>query len=157
MAKYSEKFLIKNIIKRVIKSNQYQFKTQVYLLDKHWKKIVGSRLYPLCMPHNIYKKRLYINCRHQGLVQTLQFYKKDILDKIKTLYTEGHLLEHIDIDDIRFSYGNVNHAKQSLKAIKKEVKPDQKNKQDDSFEHLKQSLNIYFSRCTPPPGEENKR
>ncbi|MCH5149038.1 MAG: DUF721 domain-containing protein [Spirochaetales bacterium] len=62
-----------------------------------WGEIVGEKLSSLTYPEYIYKNTLCVYCRHAALFQSMNFYKGEIIKKIRAKIPD------LKIDDIYFS------------------------------------------------------
>jgi hypothetical protein len=99
MDKSKKAILIKEILNKILKDNRFTGEVKILKLKKYWLDIVGEELEKHITPIDIKKNILYINCDHQGWVNTLQFFKSDILDKIGQIFKE-----EIIIHDIKFLF-----------------------------------------------------
>jgi predicted nucleic acid-binding Zn ribbon protein len=94
---------IKDNIDRVLKKSELFFDFKIFRLKNRWKTIVGEQLGAHTWPYKIlYNQTLVVSCDHQGWVSSMQFYKKDILEKLHT----GFSGEYDGIIDIKFVFYN---------------------------------------------------
>lgn len=91
---------IKDIIDDIFKQSRILSDFRIIRLKKFWKEIIGKQLYKHTTPVKIDRTTLVINCDHQGWINTLQFYKKEILGNIKKYFNDN-----FKIDEVRFYYG----------------------------------------------------
>ncbi|MCG8570956.1 MAG: DUF721 domain-containing protein [Spirochaetes bacterium] len=119
---------IRSILERIMRRERMTFSAQVYLIEKNWQDIVGAKLFSYTMPRSIYKKVLSVNCLHQGLIPTLQSYKSQFFQRIMELKEKNKILNGIEIEDIRFVFGKVQHP--DIPEIKKTVKKAKKESPD---------------------------
>lgn len=91
---------IKDIIDDIFKRSSFLSDFRVVRIKKIWKEIIGVQLYKHTIPVKIERTTLVVNCDHQGWVNTLQFYKKEILENIKKKFNDD-----FKINDVRFYYG----------------------------------------------------
>ena len=74
---------------------------KIFRLKKNWIEIIGEQLSTHTKPVKIYSSTLVIHCDHQGWINTLQFYKQDILNNISNIFKN-----EINVNDIKFVYRN---------------------------------------------------
>lgn len=86
---------ISKLLSKTNSSVYYMFKLEN--LRGIWIDIVGEKLCNLTNPEYIYKNTLCVYCKHSGLIQSLNFYKNEILKKIQNKMPE------LKINDIYFS------------------------------------------------------
>ena len=91
---------IKDIIDDIFKKTSFLSDFRIIRLKKVWKDIIGDQLYKHTNPVKIDRSTLVINCNHQGWINTLQFYKKEILENIRKYFNDD-----FKISDVRFYYG----------------------------------------------------
>lgn len=106
MEKSNKKSEIKNIIDDIFKKSYIFSDFKITRLKKKWKEIIGEQLYNHTNPVKLEKNTLFINCDHQGWINTLQFYKKEILDNIKKIFNN-----EFNIIELKFNYGKINKIK----------------------------------------------
>ncbi len=106
MESSNKKSEIKNIIDDVFKKTNILTDFRISRLKKKWKEIIGEQLYDHTYPVKLEKNTLYINCDHQGWINTMQFYKKEILENIKKTFNN-----EFNIIELKFNYGKTNKIK----------------------------------------------
>lgn len=84
-----------NLLRLTNSSVYWMFKIEN--LKSVWIEIVGEKLSNLTCPEYIYKNTLCIYCKHAALIQSMNFYKKEMIQKIRTKIPD------LKIDDIYFS------------------------------------------------------
>mgnify|MGYP006309870705 CR=1 FL=1 len=102
MAKSREITSIRDVLNKILKYNKNLPDIEFVVLKKKWGIIVGEDLYKHTEPDRIYKNTLYVKCTHQGWINTLLLYKKEILEKINKNVTDS------TIRDIKFFYKRNN-------------------------------------------------
>lgn len=135
---------IQNILDKVVNENWYQYSFKVKLIQTHWLGIVGEKLSKFTFPYRIYNQILYVRCSHQGWIQTLQFHKKQILEKIQNLFNDKRIV----IQDVRFTFGQIHKTVQYSSKTTDNDEPKRKevDKDNKSFKVLKNLLNQFFER-----------
>jgi hypothetical protein len=108
---------IQDILKSAFHTPEYKQGLIIFLLQKKWNIIIGEKLFIHTDPEKIYGHKLYVKCSHQGWINTLQFYKKDILKNIKE-----NLEEDFNITDIIFTLGKIRKKDFCGKSIQEENK-----------------------------------
>ena len=101
MAKSNNFTGIKNILDNILKNEKYMPNLKIVKLKRDWNNIVGKQLSKYTQPKKIYQSVLVVDCNHSGWINTLQFYKDDILNKIREYYPDD-----MGIKDIKFFYFN---------------------------------------------------
>lgn len=99
----SAKDEISKLLSLTNKSVYWMFKIET--LKECWNDIVGEKLGSLTYPKYIYKKTLCVYCSHAALIQSLNFYKAEIIEKIK------EKMPDVTIDDVYFSVKKENISK----------------------------------------------
>ena len=94
---------IKDIINNLTTNSYFSYEYKLNVLKNNWEKVVGEKLYNQTEPFKLYKTTLYVNCVHQGLINTLLFYKDIILSKIQENFND-----RIVIKEIIFKFGQIN-------------------------------------------------
>lgn len=84
-----------NLLRLTNSSVYWMFKIEN--LKSVWGEIVGEKLSSLTCPEYIYKNTLCVYCKHAALIQSMSFYKKEMIKKIKTKIPD------LEIVDIYFS------------------------------------------------------
>ena len=100
MYKKNKESDIRDIIDDIFKRTSFLSDFRIIRLKKVWKEIIGDQLYKHTIPVKIDRDTLVINCDHQGWINTLQFYKKEILENIKKNFNDDFKL-----NKVRFYYG----------------------------------------------------
>jgi predicted nucleic acid-binding Zn ribbon protein len=95
---------IKEILNNILKENRFAPELKISKLKKKWLEIVGGELEKHITPVDIKKDVLFVNCDHQGWINTLQFFKSDILDNISKFFEN-----EIVIKDIKFIFNKNIH------------------------------------------------
>jgi predicted nucleic acid-binding Zn ribbon protein len=98
---------IKDILNSILKENKYLSEVKILKVKKKWNDIVGEELIKHTSPLYFKKDILFVNCDYQGWINTLQFYKSDILNNIINIFSD-----EIKIIDIRFIFVKDNNFKQ---------------------------------------------
>ena len=91
-------FLMKDVLKSIFNEKNMP-DLKIHRLKSKWIDIVGDNLSLHTYPARIQGLTLFINCDHQGWINTLQFYKEEIQKNIKI-----HFKDEIIINDIKFVY-----------------------------------------------------
>lgn len=78
-------------------NNSVYWMFKIENLKGYWSEIVGEKLSSLTCPEYIYKNTLCVYCKHAALIQSMNFYKTEMLKKIK------EKMPDLKIDDIYFS------------------------------------------------------
>ena len=143
MAKRNNISHIKEIIEGSINNREIRGNFKILLLKKAWKSIIGEKLYLHTAPQKILKNNLYIKCAHQGWIQTLYFYKSEILSNITKYY-----MDEIQIKDLVFVLGKINKDDfadnaNNLYENKNDIKHENMMKNDNLEDLLKE----YFKIC----------
>lgn len=89
---------IKKILENIFKESKILPDINVLLLKKNWENIIGDQLYEHTEPIRINKNQLIIKCDHQGWINSLQFYKSEIINNINSLSNNNI------IKDIKFIF-----------------------------------------------------
>ena len=142
---------IKDIIKNSIGGKAIKEGFKIHLLRKEWCEIIGEKLYRNTSPLKIVKTSLYVKCAHQGWIQTLTFYKKDIIEKINVKFKDD-----FEIAEIKFVFGKISEEdfieKESHLLINEKGKNSEfKPKTEDINELLKE----FFKNCDRKTGQTN--
>lgn len=85
MAKSDNFKEIKKIIENIFRENKMFPDMNILLLKKNWKEIIGDQLYNHTEPLRIHNNLLIVNCDHQGWINSLQFYKEEIIKNINNI------------------------------------------------------------------------
>jgi hypothetical protein len=135
---------IKEIIKYSINNKEFKDNFRILLLKKKWIDIIGEKLSIHTCPEKIMNNKLYIKCDHQGWIQTLQFFKKNILENIAELYKKEFLIK-----DIIFLLGKITIEEiDNIKNTKKEeIKIEEKSNEKTESTDIDSLLNEYFIKC----------
>jgi hypothetical protein len=80
-----------------VTNNSVYWMFKIENIKAMWNEIVGDKLYALTVPQYIYKTTLYVYCKHTALIQSLNFYKNEIIKKLEDKMPE------LNIKDIYFS------------------------------------------------------
>ena len=80
-----------------VTNNSVYWMFKIEMLRNIWSEIIGEKLCNLTYPEYIYKNTLCVYCKHPGLIQSLTFYKNNLLKKIELKVPE------LKIQDIYFS------------------------------------------------------
>jgi predicted nucleic acid-binding Zn ribbon protein len=99
MGRYDEPADIKQILDRLFGASKNKPDFDIVKLRKKWKEIVGNELVAHTKPIKISGNILYIKVDHQGWVNTLQFYKNDMIGNIKKEFQDK-----IIINDLKFTF-----------------------------------------------------
>jgi len=102
MAKSNSFMDIQTAIDRFMRRKNLFFDFKIQRLKSRWNEIVGTQLNSHTRPDKIYKETLIVICDHQGWVNTLQFHKNDIINKINKLFGN----EFIQVKDVKFIFKN---------------------------------------------------
>lgn len=135
---------IQDILDNVVNQSWYQYSFKVKLIQTSWPGIVGEKLAGFTMPYRIYNQILYVRCSHQGWIQTLQFHKKNILEKIQDMLKNSK----ISVTDVRFTFGQLNKT-QSQSSKKREFHKSNRievDKNNNSFDVLENLLDGFFKQ-----------
>ena len=98
MGESNKFFIMKDVLKSIFNEKNMP-DLNIHRLKSKWVNIVGDNLSLHTYPSRIQGSILFINCDHQGWINTLQFYKEEIQEKIKILFND-----EIIINDIKFVY-----------------------------------------------------
>jgi|GEM_PF-6369477 len=90
---------IDSIIDSIFRNIDYIEDFKLLKIKKKWPDIIGDKLFKHASPYKLYNDVLIIKCDHQGWINTLQLYKKNILDNIK-LKIDSNII----VNDIKFIY-----------------------------------------------------
>jgi len=101
MGKSNNFFEIKKIIENIFNENKTFPDINILFLKKNWKDIIGDQLYLHTEPVKIINNLLIINCDHQGWINTLQFYKEEIIKNINNI---NNISNNNMIKDIKFIF-----------------------------------------------------
>ncbi|HOJ62809.1 MAG TPA: DciA family protein [Spirochaetota bacterium] len=99
MEEYRKFFLIKDVILNSINNKNLKSSIAVNLLQKKIEEIFGKKIKEYIKITKFLNNKLYVGCRHQGLVQSLLLNKQNILDKIRDEFDNN-----IKIKDIIFYF-----------------------------------------------------
>lgn len=90
---------------KIFKNSSYISDFKIAKIQNNWENIVGEQLSGHTKPSKLVNNILYVNCDHQGWINTMQFFKKEIFIKIKDIFNGD-----ININDIRFIF-KINNKK----------------------------------------------
>ncbi len=98
---------IKNIVEEIINDNKADLsnKFTYELIKNSWTTIIGS-IVGETLPDRLTNGTLYVACNTQGLINTLHFYKKEIIKNINSLFKDD-----IKVTDIKFFFKSMNSQK----------------------------------------------
>jgi len=102
MGKSKEFFLIKEILLNSL-NKDLRNSVIIDLLEKNIDTIFGEKLKNYLKIEKILNNKIYIICKHQGLVQSFYFNKENILNKIREIFNNN-----IKINDIIFYFRSIN-------------------------------------------------
>jgi predicted nucleic acid-binding Zn ribbon protein len=105
MDKSNRESNIKDIIDDIFKKSRGLSDFRIIKLKRDWKKIIGDQMYKHTFPVRIEKTTLIINCDHQGWINTLQFYKKELLENIKKSFND-----ELKITEVKFYFGKRKYS-----------------------------------------------
>jgi len=91
----------KDIVKDIIDNDRYNLKNKFFyeLIKSRWNDIIGNDFSNKTHPDRLVDTILYVGCSNQGLIYTLNFYKKDIIKNINELFKDD-----INIVNIKFFF-----------------------------------------------------
>jgi len=92
---------IKDILKGILsdEKNSLQDKFHYNLIKNSWSDIIGNEFLDKTYPDRLVGGTLYVACSSQGAINTLHFYKKDIIKDINKLFKDD-----INIMNIKFFF-----------------------------------------------------
>ncbi|OHD05918.1 MAG: hypothetical protein A2086_06965 [Spirochaetes bacterium GWD1_27_9] len=131
---------IQDLVKIAFNNTYYRSSLKVLLIKRKWIDIIGKKLFFHTSPEKMYNGILYVNCSHQGWIQTLQFYKNEIIENIQKYYND------IQVKEIIFKLGKIDNQ-QSVFQPKEKKEEKNITKTDETKEGLYKSLNIFFDLC----------
>lgn len=94
---------MKDLVKKMTAKSYDGYEIKLNMIKNKWHLIIGDKLSGQTAPVKLYKTTLYVNCIHQGMINTLLFYKDIILNKIKEEFGDMIL-----VDEIIFKFGSIN-------------------------------------------------
>lgn len=94
-----------NMLNKHVNSTYYGYEIKLEMIRSNWKEIIGDKLCEETMPVKLFKNTLYVNCVHQGLINTLLFYKDIILSNLQKRFGDIFI-----IDSVIFKYGALNNV-----------------------------------------------
>lgn len=118
---------------------KFSYDLSVSRIYNKWNLIIGDRLCQFTRPSSIYKNVLFVDCNHQGWVQTLQFHKKNILANIYLYFDDLK-----KIKDIRFRYYDFEPRKKYKKDNKKNFKSDIKYSTTNNLEEVLECFKVMY-------------
>lgn len=139
MAKQNNIIHIKEIIKNSINNKEFKENFKILLLKKQWNEIIGEKLYYHTAPQKILKNILYVKCAHQGWIQTLFFYKNDILKNIEKFYQY-----ELNIKDIIFIFGSIKQNDMIPKT--KKIIKESESKIEIKNDNIQDLLTEFFKK-----------
>ncbi len=80
-----------------VTNNSVYWMFKIENIKSMWREIIGEKLCDLTSPQYIYKTTLYVYCKHAALIQSLNFYKSEIIKKLEVKMPD------MKIKDIYFS------------------------------------------------------
>ena len=84
----------KDILNKFQNTSFFKNSIMLGIIQNNWSNIIGEKMKDYCFPVEIKNNDLFVNCYHQGWINTLQFQKESILGNIEKI-TQNKTIKNI--------------------------------------------------------------